>query len=116
MNVVMIGAGYVGLVSGACFAEFGANVTCIDVDVTKIAALERGEMPIYEPGLEDLVARSVSDGQLKFSTTYEPAVSEADLIFHRRRHPLAAWRWSRGSLLRIRRRPRDRAASAPAIP
>lgn len=81
MNVVMIGAGYVGLVSGACFAEFGANVTCIDVDVTKIAALERGEMPIYEPGLEDLVARSVSDGQLKFSTTYEPAVSEADLIF-----------------------------------
>ena len=66
MNVVMIGSGYVGLVSGACFAEFGANVTCIDVDQGKIDRLNAGEIPIYEPGLDDLVARNVAAGRLKF--------------------------------------------------
>ena len=66
MNVVMIGSGYVGLVSGACFAEFGANVTCIDVDEGKIDRLNAGEIPIYEPGLDDLVARNVAAGRLKF--------------------------------------------------
>jgi len=81
MNVVMIGSGYVGLVSGACFAEFGANVTCIDVDSTKIDNLKAGKMPIYEPGLDDLVERNVKAGRLHFTTDYDPAVSEADLVF-----------------------------------
>jgi UDPglucose 6-dehydrogenase len=77
----MIGAGYVGLVSGACFAEFGANVTCLDVDESKIRALEEGHIPIYEPGLDDLVARNVQGGRLKFSTRLEDYIGEADLVF-----------------------------------
>lgn len=81
MNVVMIGSGYVGLVSGACFAEFGANVTCLDVDEEKIARLQRGEIPIYEPGLEDLVARNVRGGRLAFTTDFDDTVEEADLVF-----------------------------------
>ena len=81
MNVVMIGSGYVGLVSGACFAEFGASVTCIDVSEEKIAALNEGKIPIYEPGLDDLVARNAEAGRLKFTTSYDPAVGEADLVF-----------------------------------
>lgn len=81
MNVVMIGAGYVGLVSGACFAEFGANVTCLDVDAGKIAALRAGHIPIYEPGLEDLVANNVRSGRLRFSTRFEDCVGDADLVF-----------------------------------
>ena len=62
MNVVMIGSGYVGLVSGACFAEFGAQVTCVDKDAAKISALQQGGIPIYEPGLDDLVARKGHKG------------------------------------------------------
>ncbi len=81
MNVSMLGVGYVGLVSGACFSEFGANVTCIDVDADKIARLKEGKIPIYEPGLEELVARNVDAGRLKFTTDYSPTVSEADLVF-----------------------------------
>ncbi len=81
MNVVMIGAGYVGLVSGACFAEFGAQVTCVDKDTDKISALQQGRIPIYEPGLDDLVARNVSSGRLAFSTGLAQAVAAADLIF-----------------------------------
>lgn len=81
MNVVMIGSGYVGLVSGACFAEFGADVTCIDVDQGKIDRLNQGIMPIYEPGLDGLVARNVAANRLKFTTSYAPAVGEADLVF-----------------------------------
>lgn len=81
MKVVMIGAGYVGLVSGACFAEFGAHVTCVDVAEDKIARLQAGEIPIYEPGLEDLVARNVSAGRLGFSTDLASNVAAADLIF-----------------------------------
>ena len=81
MNVVMIGSGYVGLVSGACFAEFGANVTCVDKDEHKINALLKGEIPIYEPGLDDLVARNVQAGRLGFSIELEDAVKHADLVF-----------------------------------
>ena len=81
MNVVMIGSGYVGLVSGACFAEFGASVTCVDKDESKINSLLEGGIPIYEPGLEDLVARNVQSGRLKFSLGLEEAVADADLVF-----------------------------------
>ncbi len=81
MNVVMIGSGYVGLVSGACFAEFGAHVTCIDVDQKKIDQLNAGGIPIYEPRLDDLVERNVAAGRLNFTTDYSPAISEADLVF-----------------------------------
>ena len=81
MNVVMIGAGYVGLVSGACFAEFGAFVTCVDVNEQRIANLKRGEIPIYEPGLDELVARNAASGRLQFSGSLETTVGEADLVF-----------------------------------
>ena len=81
MNVVMIGSGYVGLVSGACFAEFGADVTCVDVDASKIERLQRGEVPIYEPGLDALMARNGEAGRLRFTTELSPAVGEADLVF-----------------------------------
>ncbi|MDP6183535.1 MAG: UDP-glucose/GDP-mannose dehydrogenase family protein [Gammaproteobacteria bacterium] len=81
MNVVMIGTGYVGLVSGTCFAEFGANVTCVDVDESKVAKLLDGEIPIYEPGLDDLVAANARDGRLRFTTDLGTVAGEADLIF-----------------------------------
>ncbi|MEM7252655.1 MAG: UDP-glucose/GDP-mannose dehydrogenase family protein [Pseudomonadota bacterium] len=81
MNVVMVGAGYVGLVSGACFAEFGANVTCLDVDESRITRLRDGIIPIYEPGLEDLVQRNVAAGRLGFSTEFPTVINQADLIF-----------------------------------
>jgi len=81
MNVVMIGAGYVGLVSGACFAEFGAHVTCVDKSPERIAALERGQIPIYEPGLDALVASNVREGRLRFSLELAEAVAAADLVF-----------------------------------
>src|ERR1700761_1683239 len=81
MRVAMIGTGYVGLVSGACFADFGHTVTCIDKDGGKIAKLEHGEMPIYEPGLESLVARNVREGRLSFTTESAKAVAEADAVF-----------------------------------
>jgi len=81
MRVAMIGTGYVGLVSGACFADFGHVVTCIDKDASKIARLERGEIPIFEPGLDDIVARNVREGRLKFATDSADAVREADAVF-----------------------------------
>ena len=81
MNVVMIGAGYVGLVSGACFAEFGARVTCIDKEQARIERLLAGEMPIYEPGLDELVARNVQAGRLAFGTDIVASVRAADLVF-----------------------------------
>ena len=81
MRVAMIGTGYVGLVSGACFADFGHVVTCIDKDAGKIARLKEGVMPIYEPGLEDLVARNVREGRLFFDTDSAEAVREADAVF-----------------------------------
>ncbi|HEY1752037.1 MAG TPA: UDP-glucose/GDP-mannose dehydrogenase family protein [Caulobacteraceae bacterium] len=81
MRVAMIGTGYVGLVSGACFADFGHEVTCIDKDEGKIARLKAGEMPIYEPGLEALVARNVDAGRLSFTVDGAEAIGAADAVF-----------------------------------
>ena len=81
MNVCVIGTGYVGLVTGACFAEFGVNVICADKDADKIDALERGEIPIYEPGLEALVKRNTSQGRLAFTTDTAEAVRASLVVF-----------------------------------
>ncbi len=81
MKVAMIGTGYVGLVSGACFADFGHTVTCIDKDAGKIERLKAGGIPIYEPGLDVLVAQNVKAGRLFFSTEAKEAVREADAVF-----------------------------------
>ncbi len=81
MRVAMIGTGYVGLVSGACFADFGHHVTCVDKAAGKIGALKRGAMPIYEPGLQDLVAANVRAGRLGFTTELKEAVASAEAIF-----------------------------------
>jgi UDPglucose 6-dehydrogenase len=81
MRVAMIGTGYVGLVSGACFADFGHDVTCVDKDQAKISVLARGEVPIYEPGLNDLVAANARAGRLKFTNDLPGAVKAADAVF-----------------------------------
>src|SRR6201996_538827 len=81
MRIAVIGTGYVGLVSGACFSEFGVSVTCVDTDAAKIARLRSGEMPIYEPGLEALVAANTAAGRLSFTTELLPAIEGADAVF-----------------------------------
>jgi UDPglucose 6-dehydrogenase len=81
MRIAMIGTGYVGLVSGACFAEFGVEVTCVDKDEAKIESLKQGQIPIFEPGLEQLVENSVKAGRLSFTTELKNAVAEADGVF-----------------------------------
>ena len=81
MRVAMIGTGYVGLVSGACFADFGHEVTCVDKDPSKIGRLERGEIPIFEPGLDDLVAANVKGGRLSFALDGAEAIRSADAVF-----------------------------------
>src|SRR5258708_3290421 len=81
MSIAVIGTGYVGLVSGACFSEFGVNVVCVDKDSDKIARLQRGEMPIYEPGLDQLVESNVRAGRLSFSTDTATAGAQADAVF-----------------------------------
>jgi len=81
MRIAMIGTGYVGLVSGACFADFGHDVTCIDKDERKIVALHRGEIPIFEPGLDELVANNVRAKRLDFTTDLSKPVGEADAVF-----------------------------------
>jgi len=81
MQIAVIGTGYVGLVSGACFSEFGLNVVCVDKDAAKIERLKRGEMPIYEPGLDQLVESNVRAERLSFSTDLKPAVAGADAVF-----------------------------------
>src|SRR6201991_4701940 len=81
MRIAMVGTGYVGLVSGACFADFGHEVTCVDKDETKIAALHRGQIPIYEPGLDELVATNVKARRLDFTTDLTKPVAEAEAVF-----------------------------------
>jgi UDPglucose 6-dehydrogenase len=81
MRVAMIGTGYVGLVSGACFADFGHHVTCVDMDAAKIAALQRNEIPIYEPGLDRLVETNARQARLDFTTDLKRSVIEADAVF-----------------------------------
>ncbi|WP_260596657.1 UDP-glucose dehydrogenase family protein [Sphingomonas endolithica] len=81
MRITMIGSGYVGLVSGACFSDFGHDVICVDKDASKIAALESGKMPIFEPGLDKLVAANVAADRLKFTTDLKSAVAGADAVF-----------------------------------
>ena len=81
MKICVVGSGYVGLVTGACLADFGMTVTGVDKDADKIAALERGEIPIYEPGLEEIVAKNVRAGRLRFSTDLAPAIREAKAVF-----------------------------------
>ena len=81
MRIAMIGTGYVGLVSGACFSEFGVSVTCVDKDADKIASLRQGKMPIFEPGLDQLVENNVRAGRLAFTTDLAAAVAGADAVF-----------------------------------
>ncbi len=81
MKIAMIGTGYVGLVSGVCFSDFGHDVVCVDKDAAKIARLQAGEVPIFEPGLEDLLARNVASGRLAFSVDLAAAVAGADAVF-----------------------------------
>jgi UDPglucose 6-dehydrogenase len=81
MNICMVGTGYVGLVTGACLADFGMNVVCVDKDAEKIAALQRGHVPIYEPGLEEVIARNERAGRLRFTTDLKATIEEALAIF-----------------------------------
>ncbi|MCF0219983.1 MAG: UDP-glucose/GDP-mannose dehydrogenase family protein [Muribaculaceae bacterium] len=81
MNIAIVGTGYVGLVSGTCFAEMGIDVTCVDVNKAKIEALQRGEIPIYEPGLEDLVLRNSQAGRLRFTTNLADCLDSVDVVF-----------------------------------
>src|SRR6187401_2528433 len=81
MRIVMVGTGYVGLVSGACFAQFGHDVVCVDKDAGKIDRLRQGEIPIYEPGLDRMVADNLKAGRLAFTTNLSDAVGDADAAF-----------------------------------
>ena len=81
MNIAIVGSGYVGLVTGACFAEIGVNVTCVDVDWNKIEKLKQGEIPIYEPGLKELVQKNQKAGRLDFTTSLESVLDKVQVIF-----------------------------------
>ena len=81
MKICVIGAGYVGLVSGTCFAELGNNVICVDNNSNKISKLKNGEIPIYEPGLEELIKRNLKQKRLQFSSNISASIKKSDLIF-----------------------------------
>jgi len=81
MHICVVGVGYVGLVTGACFAEFGVNVTCVDKDGGKIELLKKGEVPFYEPGLTELVSKNVQEGRLSFTTEAGSAIRQALVVF-----------------------------------
>lgn len=81
MNIAIVGSGYVGLVSGACFAEMGVNVVCVDIDRNKIDRLKNGEIPIYEPGLEEMVRRNAEAGRLRFSTDLASVLDDVEVVF-----------------------------------
>src|SRR5690606_35917947 len=81
MNIAVIGTGYVGLVSGACFAEMGNNVTCVDRDADKVARMQRGECPIYEIGLPELLQSNIAAGRLRFSTSLDDVAGRCDIFF-----------------------------------
>ncbi len=81
MNIAIVGTGYVGLVSGACFADTGVNVTCVDVDVKKIEQLKKGQIPIYEPGLDELVLKNMKAGRLRFTTSLAEVLNEQEIVF-----------------------------------
>ena len=81
MKIAVVGTGYVGLVTGACFAEIGVDVTCVDVDNVKIDNLNKGIIPIYEPGLEELVVRNANAGRLSFTTSLESCIDEVEVVF-----------------------------------
>ena len=81
MNITIIGTGYVGLVSGICFAEFGFNITCVDKEIKKIQKLQDGKIPIYEPGLEVLLKKNIEANRIRFISELESAVRSADIVF-----------------------------------
>ena len=93
MRITMIGTGYVGLVSGVCFSDFGHDVICVDKDPRKIELLQDGKVPIYEPGLDALMARNVEAGRLTFTTDLARGRGWCGRRFHRSRHADAARRW-----------------------
>ncbi|MDE6528803.1 MAG: UDP-glucose/GDP-mannose dehydrogenase family protein, partial [Muribaculaceae bacterium] len=81
MNIAIVGTGYVGLVSGTCFAEMGVNVTCVDIDSAKIERLKNGDVPIYEPGLDEMVARNYNEGRLRFTTDLAEVIDDVEVVF-----------------------------------
>ena len=81
MKIAIVGTGYVGLVSGTCFSEMGADVTCVDVNLDKIDKLHQGIMPIYEPGLEEMVLRNVKGGRLHFTIDLKEVLNDVEIVF-----------------------------------
>ena len=81
MRIVIVGTGYVGLVTGTCFAEMGNHVICVDTNAAKIEMLQNGKIPIYEPGLEEMVIRNMESGELKFSTSLATSLAKAQVVF-----------------------------------
>ncbi|MDE7092628.1 MAG: UDP-glucose 6-dehydrogenase, partial [Muribaculaceae bacterium] len=81
MNIAIVGTGYVGLVTGTCFAEMGVNVTCVDIDAGKIERLKQGIIPIYEPGLAPMVKRNVEAGRLDFTTSLADIIDDVEVVF-----------------------------------